>query len=98
MCAFSRDQDLWVSGGVLDGRAWERSVSELLAKGLNKYKRAGAPDNSEEAPVRLPVLIDLGANIGSHVLYAANMGFQSWGVEPLTMNLVKVSINVNLLF
>ena len=115
-----------MSGGILDGRAWERSVSELLAKGLTLYNQTasssrgparkrgeggggggGEDTDAVEAPERLvtsteeeeekeatrmkPIMLDLGANIGSHALYTANMGFQTCTVEPLTMNLVKVS-------
>ncbi|TRY79951.1 hypothetical protein TCAL_06553 [Tigriopus californicus] len=36
------------------------------------------------------ILLDVGANIGSHLLFAAAKGHSVWGVEPQTINLVKM--------
>ena len=36
-------------------------------------------------------VLDIGANLGIHGLYAAKMGFKVWAVEPQQRNLIKVS-------
>lgn len=38
------------------------------------------------------IFLDVGANIGTHLLFAAAKGYLVWGVEPQTTNLVKVRL------
>jgi hypothetical protein len=37
------------------------------------------------------VFLDCGINIGTHSLYMARNGYKTFGVDPLTANLVRVS-------
>ena len=39
------------------------------------------------------LVIDVGANLGVHGLYAAKLGYRVWAVEPQERNLIKVSIS-----
>eukprot|EP00095_Tigriopus_kingsejongensis_P008471 maker-scaffold18_size714446-snap-gene-3.26 protein:Tk08471 transcript:maker-scaffold18_size714446-snap-gene-3.26-mRNA-1 annotation:"hypothetical protein ARALYDRAFT_481533" len=77
ICTFERKMDKFVSGSILSGSPWERHLSLFLAKMLQVY--------GPEA-----ILLDVGANIGSHTVFAAALGHKVWGVEPQLMNLVKV--------
>ena len=38
------------------------------------------------------LVLDIGANLGIHGLYAANLGYRVWAVEPQERNLIKVNI------
>ena len=38
------------------------------------------------------LVLDIGANLGIHGLYAAKLGYRVWAVEPQEKNLIKVSI------
>ena len=38
------------------------------------------------------LMLDIGANLGIHGLYVANLGFRVWAVEPQVPNLIKVTI------
>ena len=38
------------------------------------------------------LVLDIGANLGIHGLYAAKLGHRVWAVEPQERNLIRVSI------
>ena len=38
------------------------------------------------------LVLDIGANLGIHCLYAAKLGYRVWAVEPQEKNLIKVGI------
>ena len=38
------------------------------------------------------LVLDIGANLGIHGLYAAKLGYRVWAVEPQETNLIKVGI------
>ena len=40
------------------------------------------------------LMLDIGANLGIHGLYVANLGFCVWAVEPQVPNLIKVRISI----
>ena len=40
------------------------------------------------------LMLDIGANLGIHGLYVANLGFRVWAVEPQVPNLIKVRISI----
>ena len=40
------------------------------------------------------LMLDIGANLGIHGLYVANLGFRVWAVEPQVPNLIKVVISI----
>ena len=41
------------------------------------------------------LVLDIGANLGIHGLYAAKLGHRVWAVEPQERNLIKVSNSIN---
>lgn len=43
---------------------------------------------------RKTIFLDVGANLGIHALYVAKLGFQTWAVEPQTINVIKVRIKI----
>ena len=40
------------------------------------------------------LVLDIGANLGIHGLYAAKLGYRVWAVEPQETNLIKVRIRL----
>jgi len=40
------------------------------------------------------LVLDIGANLGIHGLYAAKLGHRVWAVEPQERNLIKVSNSI----
>ena len=47
--------------------------------------------STKRAKAKNVLFIDLGANIGTHGLYAAALGAQVWAIEPQERNIVKVT-------
>lgn len=80
ICTYDGKHDTFVSGTYLKGQAWEAHTTRLILKHLQSYKDFN----------RTAVFVDCGVNIGSHALYVAANGFMTWGVDPLSTNLVKV--------
>ena len=80
ICTFSPETDKYVSGGLRAGHGWEPWISKVLGKMLATY--------GSDA-----VLLDVGANIGAHALYAAKLGYRVAGVEPQNINLARVRKN-----
>ena len=76
-----------MSGTLKGGKLWEERISTFVKKGLENYDgvRPGA------------VFLDVGANIGTHTLYALATGHRVYAVEPLTINDVRVNINIRVL-
>ena len=76
---YDKSEDHYISGSILSIGEWEKDISKIIKMGLNKYvdKRT--------------LVLDIGANLGIHGLYAAKMGFKVWAVEPQQRNLIKVS-------
>ena len=77
ICAHDPLIDMYISKAALLGTGWELATTRLIGKAL-------------EFAGRDAVFLDVGANIGSHAMYAAAMGRSVWAVEPLTMNQAKV--------
>ena len=61
---------------------WEPNVSIIIRKLLELV------DSSKQK--RPTVFLDVGANLGIHGLYAANLGYRVWSVEPQQQNIVKI--------
>ena len=77
---YPKSEDQWVSASILSNGVWEREISKIIRMLLNRYVNKNA------------LLLDIGANLGIHSLYAAKMGFKVWAVEPQQRNLIKVGI------
>ena len=70
--------DKWISGGILQSGKWEPGISLTIKDIISKH-------GNEDI-----LVLDVGANLGVHGLYVANMGFRVWAVEPQERNLIKV--------
>ena len=70
--------DKWISGGILQSGKWEPGISLTIRDILLNH-------GNEDI-----LVLDVGANLGVHGLYVANMGFRVWAVEPQEKNLIKV--------
>ena len=44
------------------------------------------------------VVLDVGANLGIHGLYAAKLGYRVWAIEPQERNLIKVTFIIRFMF
>ena len=71
---------------------WEAHISSLLRNLLKYSSKLDGTENLGER-TRKTVFLDCGANLGSHALYAAALGFDSWAVEPQARNLFRVNNN-----
>ena len=59
---------------------WEQETSALIKEFITKqFNKDGKV-----------LLVDIGANLGFHALYAAKLGANVWAVEPQESNLNKV--------
>jgi hypothetical protein len=70
--------DKWISGGILKSGKWEPGISLTIRDIISNH---GNKDT---------LVLDVGANLGVHGLYVANLGFRVWAVEPQERNLIKV--------
>ena len=70
--------DVGISTALVLGIPYERHIARILKQALEAYA-------SED-----PVYLDIGANVGGHLLPLAVAGFKSWAVEPLRSNQVLV--------
>eukprot|EP00095_Tigriopus_kingsejongensis_P008465 maker-scaffold18_size714446-snap-gene-3.25 protein:Tk08465 transcript:maker-scaffold18_size714446-snap-gene-3.25-mRNA-1 annotation:"hypothetical protein CGI_10008025" len=77
LCLHDVSQDMYISGFIANGTLWEPKLSMHIGNLLSTY----GPD---------ALFLDIGANIGTHSLYVAQLGHQVVAVEPLAMNLVKL--------
>ena len=83
ICVYEEHEDKWVSGEILSSGTWETGISQILGDILMNRT------NSDT------LVLDIGANLGIHGLYAAKLGYRVWAVEPQEKNLIKVSIWFN---
>lgn len=57
----------------------------IEAAGLYRRNSSGAGGGGD-----LPMLVDLGANVGSHALSLARLGYPVWAAETLTQNINRI--------
>ena len=81
ICVYDSNEDIFVSRSIIENGAFEPKISMLLKHLLSAYFRE-AEDKT--------ILLDIGANLGIHGLYAAKLGYHVWAVEPQITNLIKV--------
>lgn len=86
------DRDEYISKGLSNGRMWELHNIDIMLYQLNhtKYERAMKHD------YRIPVYVDIGANIGVHVFAIAAAGYQSHAIEALSNNVALLSCTASL--
>ena len=82
ICVYEEHEDKWVSGEILSSGTWETGISQILGDILMNRT------NSDT------LVLDIGANLGIHGLYAAKLGHRVWAVEPQERNLIKVSNSI----
>ena len=82
MCVHDKKRDSLISGGVRRGGAFEKHVSRTIKALLDVMML--------NEGTKRTVLLDLGANIGMHTLYAAKLGYPVWAVDPQKQNIIKV--------
>ena len=82
ICVYEEHEDKWVSGEILSSGTWEPGISQILGDILMNHT------NSDT------LVLDIGANLGIHGLYAAKLGHRVWAVEPQERNLIKVSNSI----
>ncbi len=78
MCGYTYYQDFVISGSILQGRAYEPQMSLRFRDGHREWPES--------------VFVDCGINIGVHSLYMAENGCRVYGVDPITPNLLRVSV------
>ena len=83
ICLHNTTTDSYVSGTLKEGRAWEPEISNFVKVGLENYDAVAA---------KSAVFLDVGANIGTHTLYALATGHRVYAVEPLTINDIRVNM------
>lgn len=85
MCVFPPSVDSFVSRQLLNSHSWERPLVESALKTLGASRS------------KKPVLLDLGANIGTWSLAAATAGHQVVAVEPVPrhVEMLRQSLRVN---
>ena len=81
ICVYNSNEDIFVSRSIIENGAFELKISMLLKYLLSAYFGEGEDKT---------ILLDIGANLGIHGLYAAKLGYQVWAVEPQIPNLIKV--------
>ena len=74
---YEKHEDKWISGNVLSSGKWEPGISLTIRDIL---LRRAHPDT---------LVLDIGANLGIHGLYAAQLGHRVWAIEPQERNLIK---------
>lgn len=77
VCIHDAEQDIYISDYINRGLAWE----PILSGHIGSFLDQGGWNS---------VLVDIGANIGVHSLFAAKLGYRVVAVEPLDINLVKM--------
>lgn len=81
MCGYPYEQDMFISGHMLLGHAWEPKMSE-------RFQQAFLQGNSSNDMV----FVDFGINVGAHGLFMLQSGCRVFGVDPITTNLLRVKI------
>ena len=71
-------EDTMISGGILKTGKWEEEISIVLKFILENNANKDA------------IVLDIGANLGIHGLYAAKLGHRVWAIEPQQRNIIKV--------
>lgn len=97
MCTYHRVFDVWVSRRIQIRRCFECETVGAMLYVLNRaMKRAHLRRRSctglteDLAQMRLPLLVDVGANIGMYSLAAAASCFEAIAFEPVPMNAHKM--------
>ena len=75
-----------VSKSVLSSGKWEPGISLTISDILSRHADLEA------------VVLDVGANLGIHGLYAAKLGYRVWAIEPQERNLIKVTFIIRFMF
>ena len=75
-----------ISKSVLSSGKWEPGISLTIYDILSRHADLEA------------VVLDVGANLGIHGLYAAKLGYRVWAIEPQERNLIKVTFIIRFMF
>ena len=78
ICVYEKSEDTWISRSILEEGMWEEGISITIRDILSKHSNQDI------------LVLDVGANLGIHGLYAAKLGYRVWAVEPQEKNLIKV--------
>ena len=78
ICVHQTKEDKWISGGILKTGKWEPEISLVMKNVLENHSNKDT------------LVLDVGANLGIHGLYAAKLGYRVWAVEPQERNIIKV--------
>ena len=78
ICVYDKEIDQFVSGSILSEGKWEENISLLIKDILQPHAKSDV------------ILLDIGANLGIHGLYAAKLGYQVWAIEPQQRNLIRM--------
>ena len=78
ICVYQKDEDKYVSSSILDFGMWEPEISLLIKDILIRYARKDV------------IVLDIGANLGIHGLFAAKIGYKVWAIEPQPRNLIRM--------
>ena len=81
ICLYNPKDDVFISRNVLDTGTFEPTVTIILKELFLIW-----PSDD----VQKSILLDVGANLGIHGLYIANLGYRVWAIEPQERNLIKV--------
>jgi len=84
ICAHNLKDDAIVSEWIVHGGFWEKQHSEWTKLVL------GFDSTTDTQKFQNYLYIDLGANLGIHGLFAANLGCKVWSVEPQEKNIIKI--------
>ena len=79
ICVYEKHEDKWISGNVLSSGKWEPGISITMRDILLRHAKIDT------------LVLDVGANLGIHGLYAAQLGHRVWAIEPQERNLIKAS-------
>ena len=75
-------QDVYISGSIHQvRRPWDPFIWNLFVRVLNESRHHGNSD--------VPLVVDVGANLGYFSLLAASMGFKVISFEPMNRNVAK---------
>ncbi|XP_059085523.1 uncharacterized protein LOC131882406 isoform X2 [Tigriopus californicus] len=77
VCIHKIEEDIYISDSIRNGWSWE----PILSRHIGSFLDQGGWNS---------ILVDIGANIGIHSLFAAKLGHRVFAVEPLDVNLVKM--------
>ena len=82
ICVYGNKEDRVISKSVLSLGKWESGISLTIHNILSMHADLDA------------LVLDVGANLGIHGLYAAKLGYRVWAIEPQERNLIKVTFKI----